>query len=113
MNLAQIAELRAELDNERISWGELIVIDSAFDELVASGVRLNDDPENAMASDKLDELEAVATRKATTVVGIVDVMSGEPLYMTEASWDDATSRDTDTYAADCPHMIMFEVGVDE
>ncbi len=113
MNLAQIAALRAELDNERISYGEIHAIESAFEALVASGATFSDDPENAMAGDMLDELEAAAIRKATTVIGVIDVMSGEPIYMTEGHWESVVSRDVDTYAADCPHMIMWEVGVDE
>ena len=57
MNLQRIKELRVELDAERISYGELAEIDEAFNELVASGYELRDLPENAMASDQLEELE--------------------------------------------------------
>lgn len=51
MNRARIQELRAELDAERISYGELAEIESAFE-----GLGIVPD-EGMMASDMLDELE--------------------------------------------------------
>lgn len=57
MSLARIKTLRETLDEENIDLMELSEIDEAFKELVASGFELRDLPENAMASDQLDELE--------------------------------------------------------
>ena len=55
MNLERITYLRGELEAERISRGELAEIEAAFDLLDPATLR--DLPENAMASDMLDELE--------------------------------------------------------
>ena len=57
MSLARIRTLREALEEENIDLSELSEIDEAFKELVASGFKLRDKPENAMAVDKLDELE--------------------------------------------------------
>lgn len=57
MNKERIDYLRNELENERISYGELHEIQVAFDELIKKGVKLRDHPDHAMASDMLDELE--------------------------------------------------------
>lgn len=62
MDRATIAHLRAELDAERISYGELDEIQSAFEEI--DPATLPDLPENAAASDMLDELEVRATPAA-------------------------------------------------
>lgn len=56
MNRTRIQELRVELDAERISYGELAEIASAFDEI--DPATLSGDPEDAHASDMLNELEA-------------------------------------------------------
>ncbi len=55
MNRARIQELRAELDAERISYGELAEIASAFDEI--DPATLSGEPEDATAVDMLNELE--------------------------------------------------------
>lgn len=55
MNRARIAELRTELEAERISYGELAEIEEAFTGLEVEC--FSDLPENAMAADMLDELE--------------------------------------------------------
>lgn len=73
MKLARIKELRAALDAESISYGELAEIDDAFAEI--DPATLNDLPENAMASDMLDELEARAfvpnvLNATTAILGI-------------------------------------------
>lgn len=57
MSLSRIKTLREALDEENIDLMELSEIDEAFKELVKSGFPLRDEPENAMASDQLDELE--------------------------------------------------------
>lgn len=54
MNQARIKELRTELENESISLGELLEIQTAFEELYPDVKYLDDIP---MASDMLDELE--------------------------------------------------------
>lgn len=59
MTRTRIAELRAELEAERISYGELAEIESAFEEI--PDAELPEPRENAMASDMLDELESRAT----------------------------------------------------
>jgi len=55
MNAERIKELREELAQERISYGELHEIESAFAEIPDS--ELPEARENAMAGDMLDELE--------------------------------------------------------
>ena len=56
MDAARIAELRAELEAERISMGELIEIQGEFEKI--DPTTLPEPAENAMASDMLDEIEA-------------------------------------------------------
>ena len=48
MNMKRIAELREELENERISYGELAEIESAYVEISGN------DPAEMMAGDMLD-----------------------------------------------------------
>ena len=48
MNMQRIAELREELENERISYGELSEIESAYEEISGN------DSNGMMASDMLD-----------------------------------------------------------
>lgn len=48
MNMQRIAELREELENERISYGELAEIESAYVEISGN------DPAEMMAGDMLD-----------------------------------------------------------
>lgn len=55
-------ELRAALDAEEISMGELAEIDSAFHEIPRRELR--DLPENATAEDQLDEIDAARARHA-------------------------------------------------
>lgn len=56
MSVARISELRTELQAERLSWGELAEIQSAYEEL---GEPSNpEDP--ALAGEMLDALEAAA-----------------------------------------------------
>ncbi|MGO2778231.1 hypothetical protein [Glutamicibacter arilaitensis] len=52
----RIEYLRTENDAERLSYGELIEIQSAFEQIHPS--KLSDDPANAVASDMLNEIEA-------------------------------------------------------
>jgi hypothetical protein len=49
--------MREDLEAENIDLEDLSLIDEAFQELVDAGVELRDLPENAMAVDKLDEIE--------------------------------------------------------
>lgn len=55
MTQERIDHLRKALESESISYGELAEIESSFNELDPTALR--DLPENAMASDMLDELE--------------------------------------------------------
>lgn len=57
-------ELRAALDAEEISMGELAEIDSAFREIPRRELR--DLPENATAGDQLDEIDDARARAALT-----------------------------------------------
>jgi len=59
MDLQRIKELRAALEAEEISYGELMEIDEAF-ETEIDPATLHEPAENAMAGDRLDELEAKA-----------------------------------------------------
>lgn len=52
----QIAYYRAENDAERLSWGEIGEIQSAFEEI--DPATLPEPAENALISDMLDEIEA-------------------------------------------------------
>ena len=58
MNTERINYLRAELEAERLSWGEVIELQSAFDEI--DPTTLPEPAENAGWSDMLDELERQA-----------------------------------------------------
>ena len=55
LSAERIAFLRGELEAERISYGELAEIQSAFEQIDPA---LSDHPANATAADMLDELEA-------------------------------------------------------
>jgi hypothetical protein len=57
MDLGRIKDYLERIDDEDLSIGELAEIDEAFRALVASGVELRDDPDNALAKDQLEELE--------------------------------------------------------
>lgn len=56
INAERIAYLRAENDAERLSWGEVIEVQSAFEQIDPS--TLPEPAENAGIGDMLDELEA-------------------------------------------------------
>lgn len=56
MTPKRIQELRTELENERISYGEFAEIEDAFNEIPDS--EFSEPRENAMAENQLDELEA-------------------------------------------------------
>lgn len=56
MDLSTFNTLRNRVNAENISYGELADIDAEFEKI--DPATLNDRPENAMASDKLDEIEA-------------------------------------------------------
>jgi hypothetical protein len=58
MDTSRIRYLRGELEAERISYGEMAEIESAFAEIAPSTLR--DLPVNATAADMLDELEVRA-----------------------------------------------------
>ena len=57
----RIAYLRGELEAGTIDLAELDEIDEAFDLLDPAALAADDDPENATAADKLDELEHAAS----------------------------------------------------
>lgn len=77
MSLARIKQLREALEEENIDMSELIEIDSAFKELVASGAPLRDLPENALAADQLDELEEVVPPLERSLFEYIDENYGE------------------------------------
>lgn len=54
--MSTLQELRESVENENLSYGELLEIQSLFDTVPDSSLR--EDRENAMASDMLDEIEA-------------------------------------------------------
>jgi hypothetical protein len=63
----RLAYLRAENDAERLSYGELIDIQGAFEQL--DPALLRDLPENAMAGDMLEELaDAVWVPRGTCLI---------------------------------------------
>lgn len=90
MNLSRINELRTELTHERISTSELIEIESAFEEL--DPATLSDLPENATASDMLDELESVVTTEDRLLTAAKD-------YTSETIRDLVSDRDDPYYGA--------------
>lgn len=61
MDLPRIKQLREALEDENIDLSEIAEIEAAYKALCDSGFETADDPENAMASDMLDELETVIT----------------------------------------------------
>lgn len=77
MSLARIKQLREALEEENIDMSELIEIDSAFKELVDSGAKLRDLPENALAADQLDELEEVVPPLERSLFEYIDENYGE------------------------------------
>jgi hypothetical protein len=60
MDVSRVRQLRSELEAERISYGELAEIESAFAEI--DPAELGESAANASAGDMLDELEARAER---------------------------------------------------
>jgi hypothetical protein len=62
MDLGRIKDYLERVEQEDFSIGELAEIDTAFRELVASGVSLRDEPENTMCIDQLQELEENASQ---------------------------------------------------
>ena len=77
MEIGRIKYLREELEAERIDLEELSEIETAFNDLVESGAELRDLPENAMAIDMLDELEAAVPELAWIIYDYVDELYGE------------------------------------
>ena len=77
MSLARIKQLREALEEENIDLSELSEIDEAFKELVASGFELRDEPENAMATDQLDELEEAVSPLEREIFGYILENYGE------------------------------------
>lgn len=76
MKLSRIEELRIELYNEEISYGELAEIESAFE---LAGIPLE---EGMLAGDMLDALEGVVVRE--DIVGrATDLLMGEMEYPVE------------------------------
>lgn len=71
MEIGRIKYLREELEAERIDLLELSEIEEAFKQLVADGFPLRDLPENAMASDMLDELESAVLDVAWIIYDFV------------------------------------------
>ncbi len=67
MDYGKIKDYLSRVDDEDFSIGELADIDTAFRELVASGVELRDEPENATTKDQLEELEAHASTVEKTI----------------------------------------------
>lgn len=57
LEIGQIKRFREDLESESIDTESLVLIDEAFEELVESGAELRDLPENATATDKLNEIE--------------------------------------------------------
>lgn len=98
----QIAYYRTELENERISYGDLIDIDAVFD--LIDPADLPEPAENAMASDKLDEIQE---RTIRTREGLDALPIGARIVMREgftlrkidtAEWvdeGDSMAHDTD------------------
>lgn len=117
MNLSRINELRTELTHERISTSELIEIETAFAEL--DPTTLSDLPENATASDMLNELESAAsipekiltTAQELTEKTIWDVVSdrNDPYYsaMSTEWYDEQTValRSTEWTVIDTPTTL--------
>lgn len=85
MDLGRIYTLQEMLRDEEISLGEISEIQEAFDALVASGVKLNDLPENATAGDMLDELQNNVTPVEVVIYNWVAQNFGES-EANEPSW---------------------------
>jgi len=84
MNLSRIIYLRNELDLEEIDLVELSEIEGAFRQIPAN--ELIDLPENAMASDMLDELEARVLRKLF-ILGCQTILVKSTGEANDPSWD--------------------------
>lgn len=77
LEIGQIKMFREMLEDESIDLESLSLIDAAFEELVDSGAELRDLPENAMAVDKLDEIEAAIPDLAYVMYDYVEQNFGD------------------------------------
>ena len=77
LEIGQIKDFREMLEEERIDLESLSLIDEAFQELVDSGAELRDLPENAMAVDKLDEIEEAIPDLAYVMYDYVEQNFGD------------------------------------
>ncbi len=77
LEIGQIKDFREMLESESIDLESLSLIDEAFKELVASGAELRDLPENAMATDQLDEIEDAIPDMAYIIYDYVSQHFGE------------------------------------
>lgn len=77
LEIGQIKQFREDLEDETIDLESLSLIDEAFQELVDSGADLRDLPENASASDKLDEIAAAIPDLAYIMYDYVDQNFGD------------------------------------
>lgn len=84
MELSRIKTLREELKNETITIDELVEIEEAFNRIDPKVLR--DLPENAMASDMLDELEAQVGLTEWTIYNWVKENYGES-EANDPSWN--------------------------
>lgn len=92
MDAARIAYLRQELADECIDMFELQEIQNAFDELDPATLR--DLPENAMASDMLDELEdALGPHHPMATLTVEDFITEDELDFAEETLGEGASKD--------------------
>lgn len=75
MTPQRIEYLRTENNAERLSYGELIEIQSAFEQIHPS--KLSDDPANAVASDMLNEIEANLPTRNENAMTVTDLIGTE------------------------------------
>lgn len=121
MTPERIAELRAALDAESISYGELMEIDEAFEQIDPS--TLPEPAENAMAEDRLDEIEMrlngcphcgsgdIVSQERTTTLYHVIRRGGEVRYdhtLSSETLDDGADP-YGLYCRNCDHEWSQEI----
>ena len=114
----RLVYLRTQVDAERMSWGEVAELQSAFERIDPD--TLPEPAENAGFSDMLDELEARTDEPLPVLIGVINSpMFGTPAspheyvdwsrpdFATEEEWTEILGCPVEEFAATSTHMIVF------
>lgn len=89
MTPERIAELRAVIADESLSYDDIADIEGEFDKVPDS--QLGEPRENAMAEDMLNEIEAMVPGTERTLRSYI-VTYDIPVYVTVTAWDEETAK---------------------